>query len=142
MKNNILDDQIENLRNFKIEIYKLRKIYDLLELGNLKTEVKKCITILEKIYKEVAINSNKIKKIQKIIDYYIITLTKILNNYITFKENKILTKESEKLYVKIEQFIPKVKESFEKIYTSLFSDEILDIDIEIEVMIKELGIKK
>lgn len=142
MKDNTLKEQIQNLRNLKIQIYELRKIYDLLENGNLKIYVKECIVILDKIYKEVAINSDKIRKIQRIIDYYIITLSKILNRYTTLKLNKISTKESEELYTKIEVFIPKVNECFEKIYTSLFSDEILDIDAEIDVMIKELGIKK
>ena len=142
MKDNILNDQIQNLRNLKIQIHELRKIYDLLEVGKLKTYVKECVIILDKIYKEVAINSNKIRKIQRIIDYYIVTLQKILNRYITLKTNKISTKESEELYIKIEMFVPKVKECFEKAYTSLFSDEILDIDAEIEVMMKELGTKK
>lgn len=141
MKDNILNNEIENLRNLKIQIYELRKIYDLLEVGNLKTDVKECVIILDKIYKEVAINSNKIRKVQRIIDYYIVTLEKILNRYITLKTNKISTNESEALYIKIEMFVPKVKEGFEKAYTSLFSDEILDVDAEIEVMIKELGIK-
>ena len=142
MKDNTLKEQIQNLRNLKIQIYELRKIYDLLENGNLKIYVKECIVILDKIYKEVAINSDKIRKVQRIIDYYIITLSKILNRYTTLKLNKISTKESEELYTKIEVFIPKVNECFEKIYTSLFSDEILDIDAEIDVMLKELGIKK
>ena len=146
MKDNTLKEQIQNLRNLKIQIYELRKIYDLLENGNLKIYVKECIVILDKIYKEVAINSDKIRKIQRIIDYYIITLSKILNRYTTLKLNKISYKYkiegSEELYTKIEVFIPKVNECFEKIYTSLFSDEILDIDAEIDVMLKELGIKK
>ena len=88
----------------------------------------------------VAINTNKISKIRNFANYYIATVQKIVSKYIELKNKGIGSTEVEKLYAKIEQFLPKVSDGFEKMYDSLFSDETIDIDAEIKVMIKEMGI--
>ena len=142
MKNLELNNQIEELRKLKNQIFKLRKLYDLIENCEVKDYLKKIIIVSDKIYKEVAVNSNKISKVQKLTDYYIVTARKIVSRYAKLKINGIDSVESNELYMKIEKFMPRLNEYFEKIYESLFSAEILDVDAEIEVFIKELGMKK
>lgn len=142
MNSSEFNNQIEDLRKLKKQIFELRKLYDLLEKCEVKDNLKKIIITLDKIYKEVAINSDKTSKIQKLINYYIVTARKIVARYTNLKNNNINSQESNELYIKIETFIPKLNECFEKIYTSLFSEDILDVDAEIEVLIKELGMKK
>lgn len=142
MKNLELNNQIEELRKLKNQIFKLRKLYDLIENCEVKDYLKKIIIVSDKIYKEIAVNSNKISKVQKLIDYYIVTARKIVSRYAKLKINGIDSVESNELYMKIEKFMPRLNEYFEKIYESLFSAEILEVDAEIEVFIKELGIKK
>ena len=142
MNNSGLNNQIEELRKLKNQIFKLRKLYDLIENCEVKDYLKKIIIVSDKIYKEVAVNSNKISKVQKLTDYYIVTARKIVSRYAKLKINGIDSVESNELYIKIEEFMPRLNECFEKIYESLFSAEILDVDAEIEVFIKELGMKK
>lgn len=142
MSNLGLNNQIEELRKLKNQIFKLRKLYDLIETCEVKVYLKKIIIVSDKIYKEVAVNSDKISKIQKLTDYYLVTVRKIVSRYAKLKINGIDSSESNELYIKIENFMPKLNDCFEKIYTSLFSSDILDVDAEIEVLINELGIKK
>lgn len=137
---NDLNREIEELRKLKIAIHGLRKNYDNVEEEVIKKELKSIIITSDKIYKEVAINTNKISKIRNFANYYIATVEKIVSKYIELKNKGISSTEVEMLYAKIEQFLPKVSDGFKKMYNSLFSDETIDIDAEIKVMIKEMGI--
>lgn len=131
---------IKELSELKLSIFELRKIYDKISEEKIKKELKSIITISDKIYKEVLVNSDKIKKIKNFSSYYIVTIKKILDKYCYFKQMKVISKESEDLYNKIEVFLPEVTENFEKIYQSLFNDEITDIDAEIKVMLTQMKI--
>lgn len=129
---------IEELTELKLSIFNLRKLYDKVNDENIKKELKQIIMCSDKIYKEVLMNTEKLRKIKNFSNYYIITIEKILDKYCYFKEMKVTSKESETLYQRVEEFLPKVGENFEKIYQSLFNDEITDIDAEIQVMLKQM----
>lgn len=133
-----LNETIDELRTLKLEIHKLRKLYDNLEEENIRQELKNIIIVSDKIYKEVAQNSDKISRIKNFANYYILTVEKILTRYHELKSKKILTRESKELFMKIEEFLPRVNDSFNKMYESLFANEIVDIDTEIQVMLKEM----
>lgn len=136
-----LNYEIEELRDIKSKINDLRKLYDKTENLDLKKALKNIIIISENIYKEVAVNSEKISKIKNFSNYYLVTIYKVLEKYNHLKENKIAGKESLELYEKIESFIPNAEKSFKKMYESLFNDDIKDIDIEIKVMLEQLNKK-
>lgn len=133
-----LNETIDELRTLKLEIHKLRKLYDNFEEENIRQELKNIIIVSDKIYKEVAQNSEKISRIKNFANYYILTVEKILTRYHELKSKKILTRESKELFMKIEEFLPRVNDSFNKMYESLFANEIVDIDTEIQVMLKEM----
>lgn len=135
-----LDNDIELLRNLKIEIHSLRKCFDDISDEMVLDNLKKIIIISEKIYKEVAVDTLKLNKVRNYIRFYLPTVIKVLERYIKFKDSKINNKEMISLYKKIEEFLPKAYESFKKIYDSLFTSEILDIDSEIKIMLKEMGL--
>ena len=138
-ENQKLNKQLNDLRKLKLSIHELRKIYD--DISN-ETEIKKnlknIIIVSDKIYKEVVVNTGKLYKIRNFNNYYIITVQKVLKQYISLKSKKITTNETENLYIKIENFIHNVSKSFEKIYNSLFEDVVLDIDTEIKIMMDEM----
>ena len=138
-ENQKLNKQLNDLRKLKLSIHELRKIYD--DISN-ETEIKKnlknIIIVSDKIYKEVVVNTEKLYKIRNFNNYYIITVQKVLKQYINLKSTKVTTEETENLYIKIESFIQNVSKSFEKIYNSLFEDVVLDIDTEIKIMMDEM----
>lgn len=132
------NQDINELRELKLQIHELRKIYDKINEPNIKKELKEIIIVADKIYKEFTVNTEKIRKIKNFTNYYIVTVQKILKRYCDFKEKNITGKECEKIYQQVHEFIPKIKYSFEKMYQSLFNDEITDIDAEIKILLKQL----
>ena len=133
--------EIEDLRKLKSNIHELRKIYDIINEEIIKDSLKQIIITSDNIYKEVMINTEKLDKIRNFNNYYIITIKKILNQYIKINEKKIRNEEAKKLCIKIETFIPNVSESFKKVYDALFEDDVIDIDSEIKVMMSQMKIE-
>lgn len=134
----VIDNQLENLKVLKLTSMSLRKKYDLIEDEVVRDEVKKIIILLDKIYEEVLVNSGKISKIKKFFNFYIPSLEKVLEKYIRFKEKKLKGTEVDEYFKNVENFLKQVSESFDKIYNSLFTDEIFDVDTEIKVLLKEM----
>ena len=136
--NNSKASEIKELSELKKSIIDLRKIYDKLKESQIKNDLKKVILVSENIYKEVAKDSTKLNKVYKFNSYYIVTLIKVMNKYIELKSKKIINEDTKDLFIKIEDFVDKLKVSFDKLYESLFNDDVLDIDAEIKVMIQEM----
>ena len=91
-ENQKLNKQLNDLRKLKLSIHELRKIYD--DISN-ETEIKKnlknIIIVSDKIYKEVVVNTEKLYKIRNFNNYYIITVQKVLKQYINLKSKKVTT---------------------------------------------------
>lgn len=134
------NNDIESLQLIKKQIFELRKIYDKVKNDTIKLNLKKIIVVSDKIYKELVLNTNKLGKVKNFANYYIVTIQKVMSKYCLFEEKGIQTTEKKELQNNIEIFLPKVNDAFEKMYQSLFDDEILDVDSEIQVMLKQLKI--
>ena len=135
---NQFNKEVQELTILKKNIYKLRKLFDAINNETIKKELKQIIKIADKIYKEVVVNTEKLYKIEKFNNYYIVTVEKVIEKYIKLDKNKINTSEAEKLFIQIESFLKNINISFENLYQSLFSDEVIDIDAEMKVFEKVL----
>ena len=138
--NNVFNKGIQELSILKQNIHKIRNLFDNINDENVKNHLKNIIKISDKIYKEVVVNTEKLDKIYKFNSYYIITVEKIISKYVELKNNKINNRDSQEFFNKIEGFLTNVISSFENLYQSLFTDEIIDIDAELKVMEKEMKI--
>lgn len=134
------NQEIQDLTMLKQNIYKLRKLFDKINDEKIREYLKNIIKISDKIYKEVIVNTEKIDKLYKFNNYYIITVEKIISKYIELKNNKINNKDSQEFFNKIDSFLSNVVSAFENLYQSLFTNEIIDIDAELNVMKKEMKI--
>lgn len=134
----VIDNSVENLKVLKLTNISLRKKYDLIDDEIIREEVKKIIILLDKIYEEVLVNSEKISKIKKFFNFYIPSLEKVLDKYVRFKDKKLKGTDVEEFFKNVENFLKQVSQSFEKIYDSLFTDEIFDVDTEIKVLLREM----
>lgn len=135
---NQFNKEVQELTILKKNIHKLRKLFDAINNETIKKELKQIIKIADKIYKEVVVNTEKLYKIEKFNNYYIVTVEKVIEKYIKLDKNKINTSEAEKLFIQIESFLKNINISFENLYQSLFSDDVIDIDAEMKVMEKEM----
>ena len=132
--------ELEKLSILKQNIYELRKLYDEVNNEVVQKLLKDIIKISDKIYKEVVVNTDKLYKLDRFNNYYLVTIQKIIKKYINLSKNKIMNNQNEKFYIKIEEFLKNVSLSFNNLYQSLYTDEIIDLDAEMQVMEKEMKI--
>jgi len=132
--------ELEKLSILKQNIYELRKIYDEVNNEVVQKLLKDIIKISDKIYKEVVVNTDKLYKLDRFNNYYLITIQKIVKKYINLSKNKIRNSHNEEFFNKIEEFLKNVTLSFNDLYQSLYNDEIIDLDAEMQVMEKEMKI--
>ena len=135
-----LNRELQKLSYLKQNIHELRKLYDQLKNAETKKILKEIIKISDKIYKEVVVNTDKLYKVERFINYYLVTIQKIVEKYIKLSVNNIRNIQNEAFFVKIEEFLKNVVTSFEELYQSLFNDEIIDLDAEMQVMENEMKI--
>ena len=132
--------ELQKLSILKQNIYELRKLYDEINDEVMQNLLKDIIKISDKIYKEVVVNTDKLYKLDRFNNYYLVTIQKIIKKYINLSKNKIMNSQNEKFYSKIEEFLENVNLSFNNLYQSLYTDEIIDLDAEMQVMEKEMKI--
>lgn len=135
-----MNKELETLSILKKNIFELRKLYDQVENDVVQSLLKNIIKTSEKIYKEVVVNTDKLYKLDRFNNYYLITIQKILKKYINLSKNKIRNSQNESFFLKIEEFLKNVTVSFDILYQSLYTDEIIDLDAEMQVMEKEMKI--
>lgn len=135
-----LNKELEKLSILKQNIYELRKLYDEVNNEVVQKLLKDIIKISDKIYKEVVVNTDKLYKLDRFNNYYLITIQKIVKKYINLSKNKIRNSQNEEFFTKIEEFLKNVTLSFNNLYQSLYNDEIIDLDAEMQVMEKEMKI--
>ena len=135
-----LNEELEKLSILKQNIYELRKLYDETNNEVMQKLLKDIIKISDRIYKEVVVNTDKLYKLEHFNNYYLITIKKIVEKYLKLSKNKVRNNQNEYLFTKIECFLKDVTLSFNNLYKSLYTDEIIDIDAEMQVMEKEMKI--
>ena len=134
------DKELQKLSVLKQNIHELRKLYDEINDETIQKLLKDIIKISDKIYKEVVINTDKLYKLERFNNYYLVTVKKIVEKYIKLSKNKIKNSKNEEFFIKIQEFLKNVTLSFNNLYQSLYNDEIIDLDAEMQVMEKEMKI--
>ena len=134
------DKELQKLSVLKQNIHELRKLYDEVNDEIIQKLLKDIIKISDKIYKEVVVNTDKLYKLERFNNYYLATVKKIIEKYIKLSNNKIKNSKNEEFFIKIQDFLKNVTLSFNNLYQSLYNDEMIDLDAEMQVMEKEMKI--
>ena len=134
------DKELQKLSVLKQNIHELRKLYDEINDEIILKLLKDIIKVSDKIYNEVVVNTDKLYKLERFNNYYLVTVKKIVEKYIKLSKNKIKNSKNEEFFIKIQEFLKNVTLSFDNLYQSLYNDEILDLDAEMQVMEKEMKI--
>lgn len=132
--------ELQKLSVLKQNIHELRKLYDETNDEIIQKLLKDIIKISDKIYKEVVVNTDKLYKLERFNNYYLVTVKKIVEKYIKLSKNKMKNSKNEEFFSKIQEFLKNVTLSFDNLYQSLYNDEIIDLDAEMQVMEKEMKI--
>ena len=141
MENLELNEQVKELNKVKLSILEIKKNYTNIKNNQLKKDVKNMIEVLNKIYEEIFNNSKSLKSFGLYGEFYLPTISKLIEKYNYFKEKNVTTKDAVELLKNIETVIPKLNAHLENKYNSFFESEVIDLDAEIKVLMQELGNK-
>ncbi|MDU5273680.1 MAG: 5-bromo-4-chloroindolyl phosphate hydrolysis family protein, partial [Finegoldia magna] len=99
-----------------------------------KQDVIKLKDLLVSINNQIQNENSDVNGLNKFVDYYTPTAINLVKNYIHFEneKNDILSVEKSKNDIK--NAIQNINKAFSKLLTNLYSDDILNINSEIEVM--------
>lgn len=136
--NSVLNSNIEDIRELKRILFDLRLKYDTIDNEDLKADIKAIIQIGDKLYSELVLDNRKTAAAYRFIHNYLPVVDRIVDKYNKLVEKDIKSRDSVDLKEEIRTSMPKIKESLKTYYESMFTAEILDIDVELEVLFKQL----
>ena len=136
--NSVLNSNIEDIRKLKRILFDLRLKYDTIDNEDLKADIKEIIQIGDKLYSELILDNGKTAAAYRFIHNYLPVVDRIVEKYNKLVVNDIKSRDSVDLKEEIRNSMPKIKESLKTYYESMFTAEILDIDVELEVLLKQL----
>ena len=136
--NSVLNSNIEDIRELKRILFDLRQKYDTIDNEDLKAEIKAIIQTGDKLYSELVLDNRKTAAAYRFIHNYLPVVDRIVEKYNKLVVNDIRSRDSVDLKEEIRKSMPKIKESLNTYYESMFTAEILDIDVELEALLRQL----
>ena len=102
------------------------------ELSEIEKNLKKIQNHLNE--KSDAPKTKKIEQLTQFFDYYMPTTVKILNSYRRIESQELTGENATETKKRVEESLPFVRKSFEKELDNMFSDEMIDITTDIDVL--------
>ena len=131
-----LNTNIQDIRKLKSILFSLRLKYDNIKDESIKADVKSIIQIGDKVYAELIKNNDKTFSANRFICSYLPTIDSIIGKYNNLIQNGIKSEESLSLQTKIAETLPEIKKALNKYYNTMFTSEILDVDVDLEALLK------
>jgi len=78
--------------------------------------------------------TKKIEQLAQFFDYYMPTTVKILNSYRRIESQNLTGENAMETKKRVEESLPFVRKAFEKELDNMFSDEMIDITTDIDVL--------
>ena len=137
-----LNQEIDELSKIKKSINEIKRNYQIMNNNlEMKKDVRKMIDILDKIYVEIFNNTNNLQLFRMYGDFYLPTISKMISRYNNLINKNIKSADVQELLGNIESSIKKLNVHFQNKYNSFFEGEIIDLDADIKVLLKELNNK-
>ena len=135
-----MNDLKENNRLLYEKIEKANKDYSYIcsmipkiEDNKIKEDLGEICETTKKIINVVAKEPQKEKSITNFFDYYLPVLVKIITKYDDIENNRLVSNDSKKFMSSSKKLISEVNDSFKKILSSLYQEDIVDADAEMKV---------
>lgn len=133
------DFLIGHLQKLKENNINLKEIYEKTKNYSLNKYVKQICKSSDGILKECIKDNSKVSKLNLFINYYQVDVIKILSQYISIKENKLHSDESNEFIEKVDGFIENVSDAFNKMLEDLIAINENSIDDDIKIMLDSLA---
>lgn len=112
----------------------IREANDKISDPKLSAEIFRMEKATDKIFRYIAKHPKEAPQIRKFMNYYLPTSLKLLNSYISLKEQSISGDNIHKTVSNIEGILSTIADAFEKQLDNLFADQALDISTDITVL--------
>ena len=102
--------------------------------GVLKEKISALLKLLDAIRHAVNTDPGRVESLNKFVDYYTPTTIKLIERYLQFESSSVITEAIRKTMDDILRSLDKVIDGYEKLLDTLYKDDLLDLNAEMDVM--------
>lgn len=100
----------------------------------LKEKISALLKLLDAIRHAVNTDPGRVESLNKFVDYYTPTTIKLIERYLQFESSSVITDSIKKTMDDILRSLDKVIDGYEKLLDTLYKDDLLDLNAEMDVM--------
>ena len=100
----------------------------------LKDKITALLKLLDAIRHAVNTDPGRVESLNKFVDYYTPTTIKLIERYLQFESSSVITDSIKKTMDDILRSLDKVIDGYEKLLDTLYKDDLLDLNAEMDVM--------
>lgn len=102
--------------------------------GVLKEKISALLKLLDAIRHAVNTDPGRVESLNKFVDYYTPTTIKLIERYLQFESSSVITDSIKNTMDDILRSLDKVIDGYEKLLDTLYKDDLLDLNAEMDVM--------
>lgn len=102
--------------------------------GVLKDKISALLKLLDAIRHAVNTDPGRVESLNKFVDYYTPTTIKLIERYLQFESSSVITDSIKNTMDDILRSLDKVIDGYEKLLDTLYKDDLLDLNAEMDVM--------
>lgn len=100
----------------------------------LKEKISALLKLLDAIRHAVNTDPGRVESLNKFVDYYTPTTIKLIERFLQFESSTVITDSIKKTMDDILRSLDKVIDGYEKLLDTLYKDDLLDLNAEMDVM--------
>lgn len=100
----------------------------------LKEKISALLKLLDAIRHAVNTDPGRVESLNKFVDYYTPTTIKLIERYLQFESSSVITEAIRNTMDDILRSLDKVIDGYEKLLDTLYKDDLLDLNAEMDVM--------
>ena len=112
----------------------LTRLYTSIPELSVKHKIQELIDVSDKIIADAVADPSDVPQIKKFLDYYLPTTIKLLNSYDRMGAQGIEGENITRTMQSIEEMLDTAIEAYKKLLDSLFADQAMDVETDIQVM--------
>lgn len=100
----------------------------------MKDKISALLKLLDAIRHAVNTDPGRVESLNKFVDYYTPTTMKLIERFLQFESSSVITEAIRKTMDDILRSLDKVIDGYEKLLDTLYKDDLLDLNAEMDVM--------
>jgi len=124
------------LRESEEKIGELQKMEKQIKDEQIRSKIDHIIGTVQKIYENIRKDPEKMKIAKQFLSYYFDTCISIVKKYTQLSSQEVQSNEISKALQKAEIMLSSIDVAFEKQLAKLLSNDVMDLDVEIETLEK------